>query len=44
VTAHSKSDAEILKESGADVILSPFTDAAKEAADLLIGERFLENQ
>ncbi len=44
VTAHSKSDAEILKESGADLILSPFADAAKEAADLLIGERFLENQ
>jgi Kef-type K+ transport system membrane component KefB/uncharacterized UPF0146 family protein len=44
VTTHSKSDAEILKESGADLILSPFADAAKEAADLLIGERFLENQ
>jgi Kef-type K+ transport system membrane component KefB len=44
VTAHSKSDAEILKESGADLILSPFADAAKEAADLLIGERFPENQ
>jgi Kef-type K+ transport system membrane component KefB/uncharacterized UPF0146 family protein len=37
VTAHTSSDAEILKESGADLILSPFADAAKEAADSVIG-------
>ncbi len=34
VTAHSHLDAEILKESGADLILSPFVDAAKEAAEM----------
>jgi len=44
VTAHSNRDAEILRESGADLILSPFADAAKEAADLMIGEGSLENQ
>jgi len=37
VTAHSNRDAEILRESGADLILSPFADAAKEAADSVIG-------
>ncbi|NWF94263.1 MAG: cation:proton antiporter [Syntrophaceae bacterium] len=35
VTAHNSRDAEILKESGADLILFPFADAAKEAAELL---------
>ncbi len=35
VTAHNPRDAEILKESGADLILFPFADAAKEAAELL---------
>jgi len=44
VTVHSSSDAEILRESGADVILSPFADAAKEAADVMIGEKVSENQ
>jgi Trk K+ transport system NAD-binding subunit len=43
-TAHRSVDAEILKESGADVILSPFADAAKEAADLMIGEGSSGNQ
>jgi Kef-type K+ transport system membrane component KefB len=44
VTAHSSSDAEILRESGADLILSPFADAAKEAADLMIRVGSSENQ
>ena len=44
VTAHSSSDAEILRESGADLILSPFADAAKEAADLMTGVGSPENQ
>jgi Trk K+ transport system NAD-binding subunit len=44
VAAHSSSDAEILRESGADVILSPFADAAKEAADVMIGEKPSENR
>jgi Kef-type K+ transport system membrane component KefB len=35
LTAHSNLDAEILRESGADLILSPFADAAKEAAEML---------
>lgn len=35
MTAHSSLDADILRESGADLILSPFTDAAKEAAEML---------
>ncbi len=35
VTAHDPSDAEILRESGADLILFPFVDAAKEAAEML---------
>jgi Kef-type K+ transport system membrane component KefB len=37
LTAHTGRDAEILKESGADLILVPFADAAKEAAELLAG-------
>lgn len=36
-TAHTSRDAEILKESGADLILVPFADAAKEAAEMLAG-------
>jgi len=36
-TAHTGRDAEILKESGADLILVPFSDAAKEAAEMLAG-------
>jgi uncharacterized UPF0146 family protein len=35
VTAHTRRDAEVLQDSGADLILSPFTDAAKEASDML---------
>jgi len=35
VTAHSGLDVEILRESGADLILFPFADAAKEAAEML---------
>jgi Kef-type K+ transport system membrane component KefB len=44
VTVHSSSDAEILRESGADLILSPFADAAKGAADVMIGEKSSENR
>jgi Kef-type K+ transport system membrane component KefB len=44
VTAHNNRDAEILRESGADLILSPFADAAKEAAELMIGEGSPANQ
>ncbi|MGQ9777648.1 MAG: NAD(P)-binding protein [Thermodesulfobacteriota bacterium] len=39
VTVHSSLDAEILRESGADLILSPFSDAAKEAAEMLEVEK-----
>jgi len=43
VTAHSSRDVEILRESGADLILSPFADAAKEAAEILgAGKEFTE--
>ena len=35
VTAHNNRDAEILRESGADLVLFPFLDAAKEAAELI---------
>jgi len=35
VTAHHPRDAEMLRESGADLILFPFVDAAKEAAEML---------
>ena len=38
-TAHNSRDAEILKESGADLILFPFADAAREAADILWTEK-----
>jgi Kef-type K+ transport system membrane component KefB/uncharacterized UPF0146 family protein len=44
MTVHSSSDAEILRESGADVILSPFADAAKGAADVMIREKPSENR
>jgi Kef-type K+ transport system membrane component KefB/uncharacterized UPF0146 family protein len=42
LTAHTRRDAEILKESGADLILVPFADAAKEAAEMLVGGNGLE--
>lgn len=35
MTTHSSRDAEMLRESGADLIFSPFADAAKEAAQML---------
>lgn len=35
VTAHNPIDAEILRESGADLILLPFAAAAKDAAEML---------
>lgn len=36
VTSHSSREAEILKESGADLIIHPFADAAREAAQLIL--------
>lgn len=44
MTAHAESEAEILKESGADLIFSPFADAAKEATEIMgadFGKKFL---
>ena len=41
-TAHSLRDAEILQESGADLILTPFTHAAREAAEILMEETCIE--
>jgi Trk K+ transport system NAD-binding subunit len=41
-TAHSLRDAEILQESGADLILTPFAHAAREAAEILIEETCIE--
>ncbi len=41
-TAHSPRDAEILQESGADLILTPFTHAAREAAQILMEETCIE--
>ncbi|MGQ9646889.1 MAG: cation:proton antiporter [Thermodesulfobacteriota bacterium] len=38
MTAHSGRDAEMLRESGADLIFSPLADAAKEAAQMLGAE------
>ncbi|MFQ5932781.1 MAG: cation:proton antiporter, partial [Nitrospiraceae bacterium] len=35
LTAHSTRDAELLKQSGADVVLLPFADAAERAVELL---------
>ncbi len=37
VTAHATSDAEQLKQAGADRVLIPYTDAAAEAVDNLFG-------
>ena len=41
-TAHSQRDAELLQESGADRILTPFAHAAREAAQILIEETCIE--
>jgi len=38
VTAHTTSDAEQLKQAGADQVLLPYADAATEAVDNLFGE------
>jgi hypothetical protein len=38
LTAHHAGDAETLRAEGADLVLMPFVDAAKEAADVLIGQ------
>lgn len=37
-TAHHAGDAESWRAEGADLVLMPFVDAAKEAADVLIGQ------
>lgn len=39
VTSHSSREAEILKNSGADLILHPFANAAREAAQLIAAEK-----
>ena len=36
VTAHSHHDAELLRQAGADLVLLPFADAAKEGVDRLL--------
>jgi Kef-type K+ transport system membrane component KefB len=41
-TAHSRRDAEILQESGAELILTPFAHAAREAAEILVEETCIE--
>jgi len=41
-TAHSRRDAEILQDSGADLILTPFAHAAREAAEILMEETCIE--
>jgi hypothetical protein len=41
-TAHSKWDSEILQESGADLILSPYVHAARVAAENLIEQTCIE--
>ncbi len=41
-TAHSQRNAELLQESGADLILTPFAHAAREAAEILIEETCIE--
>ncbi|MEX1224061.1 MAG: cation:proton antiporter family protein [Pirellulales bacterium] len=38
LTAHHARDAEQLRQQGADLVLLPFVDAAKEAADTLLGK------
>jgi Trk K+ transport system NAD-binding subunit len=40
--AHSDQDAAILREAGADMILSPFVDAAREAAEIIAEAKNLE--
>jgi hypothetical protein len=37
--AHDAADAEVLKSAGADLVLQPLRDGAKEAADLLIARQ-----
>lgn len=39
LTAHHPRDAEALQAEGADLVLMPFVDAAKEAAETLLGRR-----
>ena len=41
-TAHSSRDSEILQESGADLILTPFAHTAREAAEILMEQTCIE--
>jgi Trk K+ transport system NAD-binding subunit len=38
VTAHSPAEVVVLEHAGADLVLVPFVDAAREAADRLLGQ------
>ena len=38
VTAHNNSDVNKLEAMGADLVMIPFADAAREAADRLLGQ------
>jgi len=38
VTAHSPAEVVVLEQAGADLVLVPFVDAAREAADRLLGQ------
>lgn len=38
VTAHDRADVAAFKQAGADLVLVPFSDAALEAAELIIGQ------
>ncbi len=38
LTVHHNREVELLESAGADLVLLPFVDAAREAADLLVGE------
>ena len=37
VTAHDRAEVAAFKQAGADLVLVPFSDAAVEAAELIIG-------
>lgn len=44
VTAHNRHDAELLRQAGADMVLQPFADAAKEGVDRLLALANDENK
>jgi hypothetical protein len=37
LTAHNAREVTTMREAGADLVLAPFTDAATQAADMLLG-------